>query len=112
MALIKVTPAFNGITEDIIIQVSTAGTRNKGFWVSGGFIDTPATGVVMPMSQEEINDLNPDGDNTTVHLKFYIDVEKSKGVKCPRCWVYSTSVSDDEEYKGVCERCLEVLKKL
>ncbi|GAB6161525.1 isoleucine--tRNA ligase [Desulfothermus naphthae] len=43
---------------------------------------------------------------------LYIDVEKSKGVKCPRCWVYSTSVSDDDEYKGVCERCLEVLKRL
>ena len=63
-------------------------------------------------------DIKKAGDETLDLFKseeidgLFIDVEKSRGVKCPRCWVYSTSVSDDEEYKGVCERCLEVLKKL
>lgn len=43
---------------------------------------------------------------------LYIGVEKSNGIKCPRCWVYFTPGSEEEENKGVCPRCIEVLKRL
>lgn len=75
MALVKVTPAFNGITENIIVNINTGGTRVKGFWVDGLNISTAIIAVVQPMSLEEINELSPDGDNTETHLKFYINIE-------------------------------------
>ena len=32
---------------------------------------------------------------------FNVEVEKSTGVKCPRCWTYSHEFSDD----GICMKC-------
>ena len=43
---------------------------------------------------------------------LFIGVDKSKGIKCARCWVYSHEVGKDEKYRDVCPRCAEVLKKL
>jgi isoleucyl-tRNA synthetase len=43
---------------------------------------------------------------------LHIDVRKADGLKCERCWNYSTHVGEDKEYPTVCERCSAVLKGL
>jgi len=35
-----------------------------------------------------------------------IGVEKARGEKCERCWVYSESLGIDKNHPKVCERCL------
>ena len=39
-------------------------------------------------------------------------VERAKGNKCERCWMYSETVGKDSEYPDVCERCARVLREL
>jgi isoleucyl-tRNA synthetase len=34
-----------------------------------------------------------------------IEVERAQGVKCERCWNYSTEVGRNQEYPTLCERC-------
>ena len=34
-----------------------------------------------------------------------ITVSRAKGVKCDRCWMYSESVGEKEEFKTLCSRC-------
>ena len=38
-----------------------------------------------------------------------IDLARSGGVKCERCWRYVRSVSSDPAWAGLCERCQEAL---
>jgi isoleucyl-tRNA synthetase len=50
-----------------------------------------------------------------VHLdpgpsELSIEVNKADGVKCDRCWNYSTRVGEDAKYLTVCERCAPVLR--
>jgi isoleucyl-tRNA synthetase len=42
----------------------------------------------------------------------HIEVKKAEGLKCDRCWNYSTHVGEDKTYPTVCERCSAVLKEL
>jgi isoleucyl-tRNA synthetase len=42
----------------------------------------------------------------------HVEVKKADGLKCERCWNYSTRVGEDEKYPTVCERCGPVLKEL
>ena len=35
-----------------------------------------------------------------------IGVQKARGDKCERCWIYSESVGADKQYPAVCDRCL------
>jgi isoleucyl-tRNA synthetase len=42
----------------------------------------------------------------------HIEVKKADGLKCERCWNYSTHVVEDKKYPTVCERCSAVLKEL
>jgi isoleucyl-tRNA synthetase len=42
----------------------------------------------------------------------HVEVKKADGVKCERCWNYSTHVGEDKIYPTVCERCSAVLKEL
>lgn len=39
-----------------------------------------------------------------------VAVEKAKGEKCERCWIYSETVGQDEVHTTLCQRCAEVLK--
>ncbi|MDP8233856.1 MAG: isoleucine--tRNA ligase [Candidatus Saelkia tenebricola] len=39
-----------------------------------------------------------------------IEVEKSKGVKCARCWNYTDDVGSSTEFADVCARCVDVLR--
>ena len=38
-----------------------------------------------------------------------VDVTRAAGVKCERCWRFVPSVSDEEEFRGLCERCVGAL---
>jgi isoleucyl-tRNA synthetase len=42
----------------------------------------------------------------------HVEVKKADGLKCERCWNYSTRVGEDKDYPTVCERCSAVLKEL
>ncbi len=42
----------------------------------------------------------------------HVDVTKADGLKCERCWNYSTRVGEDKNYPTVCERCAAVLKEI
>jgi isoleucyl-tRNA synthetase len=41
-----------------------------------------------------------------------VQVKKADGLKCERCWNYSTHVGEDKAYPTVCERCSAVLKEI
>ena len=42
----------------------------------------------------------------------HVEVRKAAGLKCERCWNYSTRVGEDKDYPTVCERCSAVLREL
>jgi isoleucyl-tRNA synthetase len=54
--------------------------------------------------------LTPAAGNGTGSV--HAEVKKADGLKCERCWNYSTHVGEDKNYPGVCERCSAVLKEL
>ena len=35
-----------------------------------------------------------------------VGVEKARGTKCERCWIYEESVGSDANHPTVCGRCL------
>ena len=41
-----------------------------------------------------------------------VQVGKAPGLKCERCWNFSTHVGEDNTYPTVCERCSVVLKEI
>ena len=41
----------------------------------------------------------------------HVEIKKADGMKCERCWNYSTRVGEDPAYPTVCERCSAVLKE-
>ena len=41
-----------------------------------------------------------------------VHVAKAEGIKCERCWTYSTQVGKDTQYPTVCERCSAALKEI
>jgi isoleucyl-tRNA synthetase len=38
-------------------------------------------------------------------LAIVFEVGKAEGVKCERCWNFSTHVGEDQKFPTVCERC-------
>ena len=44
--------------------------------------------------------------------RVHVEVRKADGLKCERCWNYSTRVGEDANYPTVCERCAAVLKEI
>ena len=41
-----------------------------------------------------------------------VQVNKAPGLKCERCWNFSTRVGEDKNYPSVCERCSAVLQEI
>jgi isoleucyl-tRNA synthetase len=41
-----------------------------------------------------------------------VQVGKAPGLKCERCWNFSTRVGEDKDYPTVCERCSAVIKEI
>jgi isoleucyl-tRNA synthetase len=44
--------------------------------------------------------------------EVHVEVKKADGLKCERCWNYSTRVGEDKKYPTVCERCSAVLREI
>ena len=38
-----------------------------------------------------------------------VGVEKARGTKCERCWIYEESVGENAQHPTICARCLENL---
>jgi isoleucyl-tRNA synthetase len=62
--------------------------------------ELPAMFGVSQVAVEDVNTTEP-----------RVVVEKADGVKCERCWRYVPSVSELEEFKGLCERCVDALSE-
>ena len=60
------------------------------------------------VSQVEISPSDGLADNAAVR----ISVLRADGMKCERCWRYSTHVGENSKYKTVCERCSAALAEL
>jgi len=43
---------------------------------------------------------------------LHVQISKAPGLKCERCWNYSTRVGEDKKYPTVCERCSAFLKEI
>ena len=41
-----------------------------------------------------------------------IRVDKADGTKCVRCWNYSLDINNDSEFKDICLRCSDAIKKM
>jgi len=37
---------------------------------------------------------------------LFVGVEKARGLKCERCWIYEESVGSNTQHPKVCRRCL------
>ncbi len=42
--------------------------------------------------------------------EFNIKIEQAEGKKCERCWMYSTTVGENEDNPTICHKCNEALK--
>ncbi len=59
------------------------------------------------VSDVELKQGSANGDTPVL-----VQVNKAPGVKCERCWNFSTRVGEDKNYPTVCERCAPVLKEI
>jgi isoleucyl-tRNA synthetase len=41
-----------------------------------------------------------------------VEIQRAEGVKCERCWNYSTHVGENADYPTVCERCVKALNEI
>ncbi|HEY2362115.1 MAG TPA: isoleucine--tRNA ligase [Candidatus Angelobacter sp.] len=60
------------------------------------------------VSGVEIKPSSGGNGNTPLHVL----IEKAPGLKCDRCWNYSTHVGENERYPTVCERCSAALTEI
>lgn len=63
-------------------------------------------------SQAEIADSEPHDAVKCGDKPLSAAVRKADGRKCKRCWNYSRTVGQDGEFKDVCSRCSDVVKKI
>ncbi len=41
-----------------------------------------------------------------------IEIAKSRGLKCNRCWHYETHISSHNGYESLCDRCINIIERL
>ncbi|HID94151.1 MAG TPA: isoleucine--tRNA ligase, partial [bacterium (Candidatus Stahlbacteria)] len=51
-----------------------------------------------------------DKDEGVRGKKLSVRVERAPGRKCERCWIYSTTVGNSDEFPTLCAKCVEVMK--
>ncbi|MGD0598826.1 MAG: isoleucine--tRNA ligase [Terriglobales bacterium] len=59
------------------------------------------------VSAVEVKKGSGNGDSPVV-----VQVGKAPGLKCERCWNFSTRVGEDKNYPTVCERCSSVIREI
>ena len=58
------------------------------------------------LEDSDIKDIDMDYKSDEISL----GVDKAKGKKCARCWIYHEKVGEDEEYKDLCPKCISAIK--
>ena len=67
--------------------------------------DLPGLFIVSQVELKGAHDLPQTPD-------FKVSVTKAEGIKCERCWKYTTDVGSGEKFPTVCEACCEALKEM
>ncbi len=74
----------------------------------------PVLAAVLIVSETILHgpDVRPGEDCEQANeMNLHIKVQRARGEKCQRCWVYCTTTGHVEEYPEVCSRCMEILKE-
>ncbi|MFQ5906123.1 MAG: class I tRNA ligase family protein, partial [bacterium] len=45
-------------------------------------------------------------------VDLLISVERARGEKCQRCWTYSESVGESEEFPDICRKCVNAMNEI
>jgi isoleucyl-tRNA synthetase len=67
--------------------------------------------IVSQASVKKLSELGTDeaySSEEFVNLKAVIN--KAKGEKCERCWIYTEDIGQDPDHPEICARCAEELK--
>jgi isoleucyl-tRNA synthetase len=67
----------------------------------------PELAAAFIVSKVELAD--GEGEYKSESGTFSVTVEKAEGEKCERCWTYSETVGDSNEYPTLCKRCASVI---
>ena len=63
------------------------------------------------MSQVHLRETGDD-ETFAVGSTVAVKIDRAEGVKCERCWNYSTRVGESARYPTVCERCVDALAEI
>jgi isoleucyl-tRNA synthetase len=64
---------------------------------------------VIGSSTDQFQAISPGGVGD---ILLHVGVKRASGVKCERCWNYSTHVGENADYPTVCERCVKALTEI
>ncbi|HEV2912097.1 MAG TPA: isoleucine--tRNA ligase [Pyrinomonadaceae bacterium] len=64
------------------------------------------------VSQVSVTRTEAGGDAAADGGSLSVKVERAGGLKCERCWSYSTRVGESERYPTACERCVVALTEI
>jgi isoleucyl-tRNA synthetase len=68
--------------------------------------------IVSQVDLELTDELSPTAISSITNGELGVEVIAAEGKKCCRCWFYDISVGKDRNFKDVCEKCVEVLRKI
>ncbi len=66
--------------------------------------------IVSQLVLKDYNQMPSNIENCAENIA--ITVEKAKGEKCERCWIYTEDLGKDKEYPSLCPRCASVMRAL
>jgi isoleucyl-tRNA synthetase len=72
----------------------------------------PLLPSVFIVSQVELLSAGAGSYRSDLVPSLEISIQKADGVKCERCWNFSTHVGENTRYPTVCERCTEALAEI
>lgn len=98
-----------GSSFDAKINLLTNSPERYKFLTSFGN-DLPEIFKVSQVKIIKIDILGKDSYISSVYPDVAIEVLKADGVKCVRCWNYSSSVGSDKEHEGICANCLMAIR--
>ncbi len=74
--------------------------------------DLPSLFIVSQVSLEEQKNNADARTESAIMSGLWIGVQKARGSKCERCWVYSTHVGAHAVHPKLCEKCVGVVEKI
>ena len=55
-------------------------------------------------------EVNENRRNQDEEVGLGVEIQKADGLKCERCWSYSTTVGENKKYPHICKSCADNLK--